>query len=287
MKTRYASPIIFVLAVVVLVFAAMPCRAEEQQRRGLPDDETVGRIMKKLAETDAEKVKELEALRESEPEKFAAELRRLMRRRFRDDVRGPREDGDMKGGGRRDRRPYMVGDKGGRGPRGGGRNIRERHREYIEWLEKEYPDEAGKLAKLREEKPELYMRQLRISQKKYGRIAEASRDNPKLAGILKESLQLRGERYKLLRRLKAVTDEEEKKRLTKELEDVLGQRFDLIVQQKQAVHEQMLKRLEKLRLEVKEKEAEVEKWKDAKFKSETVNKRLNELLSDKKKFEWR
>ena len=60
--------------------------------------------------------------------------------------------------------------------------------EHIEWLEQNYPDEAKKLAELREKDPGLYMRKLGLSLKKYGKIAEASRENPQLAEVLKEDL---------------------------------------------------------------------------------------------------
>jgi len=164
--------------------------------------------------------------------------------------------------------------------------MRERHAEYIEWLEKNHPEEAEKLAELREKKPELYMRHIALSLKKYGRIAEAAKGNPELAKVLKEDLELKKERDKLLRKITAASDDGEKKESVEQLQEVIGSRFDLIVRRKQIEYEQLLKKLEKLRERVKESEAEVEKWKDAEFKNENVKVRLEKLISRKEEFGW-
>ena len=67
---------------------------------------------------------------------------------------------------------------------------------------------------------------------------------------------------------------------------VVSSRFDLIVKRKQIEYEQLRNRLEKLKKEVEQREAEVEKWKDAKFKNESVKARLEELVSGAEKFQW-
>ncbi len=164
--------------------------------------------------------------------------------------------------------------------------IRERHTEYIEWLKKNYPDEAEKLAELREKKPDLYMRHIVLSLKRYGRIAEAAKENPELAEVLKEDLEFKKERDKLLRKIRAASDDDEKKESVEQLQEVIGSRFDLIVRRKQMEYEQLLKKLEKLRERVKESEAEVGKWKDAEFKNENVKVRLGELISRTEEFRW-
>ena len=164
--------------------------------------------------------------------------------------------------------------------------MHERHTEYLEWLEKNYPEKAKKLAELKEEKPKLYRRQIGLSLKKYGRIAKASKENPELAEALKEDLELKKERDKLLRKIRAATDDDKKKKLVKKLEEVVDSRFDLIVKRKQIRYEMTSKRLEKLREQVKQSKAEVEKWKDAKFKNENVKARLEELTSKIESFKW-
>ena len=163
---------------------------------------------------------------------------------------------------------------------------RERYAEYIEWLEENYPEEAEKLAELRESKPELYMRQIALSLKKYGRIAEAAKENPQLAEVLKESLQLTKQRDKLIRKIRKATDEDEKKKMVEELKEVISSKFDLIVKRKQMAYEQLRKELEKLQKEVKKNEAEAEKWKDPEFKNESVKARVEELISRTSKFKW-
>jgi flagellar motor protein MotB len=120
--------------------------------------------------------------------------------------------------------------------------------------------------------------------KKYRRIFEAEKENPELAKVLKEDLELKEKRNKLLRRIRASTNDAEKKRLTKELEEVVSSRFDLIVKRKQIEYEQLSKKLEKLKEQVKRSEAEVEKWENVKDKE--VKQRLEELISRAEKFNW-
>jgi hypothetical protein len=71
-----------------------------------------------------------------------------------------------------------------------------------------------------------------------------------------------------------------------QLNEVVGKRFDLIVKRKQIEYERLLEKLEKLKKEVKESEAEVDKWNDAKFKQENVKTRVEDLVSGKEKFRW-
>ncbi len=163
----------------------------------------------------------------------------------------------------------------------------ERHGEYFKWLKKNYPEKAEKLAKLKEEKPELYRKKLKYSLDKYGRIAEAAKRNPKLAKVLKEDLELKQRRGQLCRKIRAEEDKDKKKELIKELKEVISSRFDLILKRKQIRYEHLLKRLKKLEEEVRKSEAKVDKWKDSKFKKENVKARLDELVSGAENFSWR
>jgi chromosome segregation ATPase len=161
-----------------------------------------------------------------------------------------------------------------------------RSEEYTKWLKENYPDEATKLEQLKEENPGQYMRASGINWKKYGRIYQASKDNPQLAAVLKEQMALKEKRAELLKQIKATTDEKQKKALTGELEQVVGQQFDVIVKRKQIAYEDLTKKLEELKKEVEQRKAEVEKWKSKDFKNEQVKKRLNELINEKEKGEW-
>ncbi len=99
----------------------------------------------------------------------------------------------------------------GGGSRGGGRGERmqrmqRKHEEYLDWLKENYPQEAQELEKVRQENPELYMRRVMRSGRKYGRIAEAAKDNPELAAVLKEDLELKDERDEIVQKLRSAED---------------------------------------------------------------------------------
>jgi hypothetical protein len=160
----------------------------------------------------------------------------------------------------------------------------ERQAEYLEWLKKNYPDEAEKLAQAKKDNSELYLKKLMLSMRKYGRIEEASIENPKLAEVLKEDLVLREKQNELVSKIKAATNENEKKELTKKLEDITSQRFDSIIKKKQIEYEQMRERLEHLQKRVQESQTEIEKWKAS--KAEKVKERMQELTSGTEKFQW-
>jgi hypothetical protein len=280
MKRRYAILIILTVTTVVFLGTGAPCRAAEHgerprrefQRREM-SDEMVERMLEQLAERNPEKAKELKELREKDPEKFRAEFRRTMRE-LRQEFGGQRRERSH-----RERR----GEHGGPGR---GMRMRERYAEHLEWLEKNYPEEAKKLAELQKEKPELYMKQMAISLRKYRRIQEAEKDNPKLAKVLKEDLALKGKRNRLVRKIRAEENEDEKKKMTEELEKILNKRFDLILQRKQIAYEQLSEKLEKLKEEVKKSKESIEKWNDPKLKDEKVKTRLKELVTGEGKFRW-
>jgi myosin heavy subunit len=160
-----------------------------------------------------------------------------------------------------------------------------RYDKYLNWLKENYAEEAKKLAELSTKDIDLYSKQLKLSLKKYGRIAEAAIENPQLAAVLKEDLALKQQQDKLLGQIKTAGDKE-KEELVKELKEVLNHRFDAILKRKQIEYEQLLKKLERLKKEVEQRNAKVEKWKDAGFKNESVKARLEELLSKTDEFKW-
>jgi len=162
--------------------------------------------------------------------------------------------------------------------------LQERVTELLEWLKKNYPEEAQKLTDLKDKNPDLYRRQVALSFRKYGRIMEASLENPELADVFKKDMELRKQQHELLEKIKATANNDEKTKLTAELEQVISDRFDVIVKRKQAEYEQLLKRLENLKEEVNTSKAEIEKWKQT--KDEKVKERLNELMSKTDRFEW-
>jgi len=163
------------------------------------------------------------------------------------------------------------------------KRMQQKHEEYLSWLKENYPDEAAKLEEVRQKNPELYMRQVMQSVRKYGRIAEASMDNPELAAVLKEDAELKDQRDQVLQRL-ASAKPQEKESLIAELKEITSKRFDLIVQRKQIQHKMLLERLEELKKQVEKSEAEVEAWKAS--KDEKVEARVKELIERSEKFHW-
>lgn len=307
MKTRYVTILILAMAAAVILTSPLSCWAAEQeeeesiwaedkprQKRFELTEERIERRMNRLKESDPEKAKELETLRAKDPEKFKAELRKVMRERFgkrmkermgrreRAGVCPPAAPGMMPPGGPGGPRGFGGHDRG----RGGPMKMHERHGEYLDWLEKNYPEEAKELADLEGKNPELYGRRVGLGLRKHRRIFEAAKDNPELAEALKENFKLTRQQHQLVKKIKAATDEAEKKKLAEELTTVVDKKFDLIVKRKQLAYEHMLKRLEELKEEVKKSEAQVDKWKDSTFKSESVKARVEELISGEQEFSW-
>lgn len=307
MKKTYGTILTLAVAVVLLLGGALVCGAaedDEPRRRGAsrrPEmtDEMAKRILARMAESNPEKAKDLKQLWRKDPEKFRVELRKSMREQFagrrQREQRGQRASQEF----RQQREKMSFKGRGAAGMRGGrrgelgimgrgriGRGMRMREVEHLEWLEKNFPEKAKELAELREKNPELYMRRMALSLRKYGRIAEAERENPELAKILRENLELNNERNELLRKIKAAKNDSKKEKLVRGLKEIISTKFDLLVRRKQIAYEQLLKRLERLRKELKESKGEVEKWKNTKFKNEKLEERLEELLSGNKKFRW-
>jgi DNA-binding Lrp family transcriptional regulator len=288
MKTNRAIILVFAIAAIVAV-ATLPCPAaqnddksiftegdergpgprpgfgpgrgpgREGPGRGRFDltDEEVDHIMEGLRERSPEKAKELEKLRDKEPEKFNAELRRHAREEFGKVVKERIE-----------------------------KLRQQRQAEFLEWLAKNVSDEAEELAKLKESSPDLYGEKYELVWKKYGRTFEESRRSPELAQVLIEDIRLQKRRDQLLGKINTTTSQREKKKLTAELEEVVGHRYDLIVRRKQIAYEWLLKRLEELQNRINESSADIRKAQDTKVKAENVKKRTQELLEEKKGFNW-
>lgn len=160
------------------------------------------------------------------------------------------------------------------------------HGVFLKWFKENYPEQAEKLAGLKVRKPGDYDRRLGLSLRKYRRIFEAEKENPRLAKVLKKDLELKGKRVKLLRKIRTAKDDGEKKELTAQLKEVVSSRFDLLVRRKQVEYEQLLRKLEKLKKEVEKRGAEVQKWNDPKTKADNVKMRVDELLSETRRFRW-
>jgi len=314
MKTKNSIipfALLFAAAFMLTVLSIDLANADEQEREDIWTEDRAGweggyltkasperieRILGRIAENNPERAKELRKLKEENPEQFRTKLRELMHQWFEEGP-GSRSKGrpgrrGQKGKDELDRRasfgPPPAGE-GGPFERGGMSHMRgrmaARYAEYIEWLEQNYPEEAEKLQQLRDKDPDLYRRQLMLSLKKYGRIAEASRENPGLAKLLKKDFVLKRARNELVEQI-ADSKEAEREELVKELEEVISQRFDLIVERKQIEYDQLREKLEELKKKVEESESKAEKWKDPEFKQQNIKTRVEKLIDDAQEFRW-
>jgi hypothetical protein len=249
------------------------------QGRFEPTPEQTDHILAELKEKNPQKADELMQLREKDPNAFRMELQNAMREQFM--LRMHEQRGMQQGGPAG--QPHAMQGPGAEMMR---EKIQEKTEEYLKCLRENYPDEAAKLEQLKMDNPEQFMRAMMISGKKYGPICQAVKDDPNLAKVLKQQMELRSKRAELLKQIRATTDEKQKKTLTTELEQIVGQQFDLIVKRKQMAYEDLTKKLADLQKEVNQRKAEVEKWKGKDFKSQKVKERVTELLNEKEKFEW-
>ena len=218
-------------------------------------EEEIDQIMKGLKESDPAKAKELAKLREKDPERFQAELRRHGGQQLGKIIRERIEAGRL-----------------------------QRRTEFLERLKKNFPKEAEDLTKLEQKDPDLYMRKYELALKKYGRIFEQAKRNPELGEVLVEDLKLQEKRDLLVRKIKAASNDNEKRQLAAQLEEIVGSRFDLIVRRKQIAYEQLLIWLEGLQNRVKESRADLTKSMDPEFKAQNVKERINNLIVSK--FNW-
>lgn len=233
-----------------------PRRGPGRRRFELTDEE-VDRILKDLKERSPEKAEELAELRKKDTDKFRDELRRHASEEFRKVARERWE-----------------------------KWLQERRAAFLEWLGKNVPDEAEELAKFKERSPDHYGEKYDLVWRKYGRIYEESRWSPELAQVRIDDLRLQKRRDQLLGKINAAKSQKEKKKLTTELQEVVGLRYDLIVRRKQIVYEWLLKRLEELQNKIKESRAEIRKAQDSKVKEDNIKNRTQELLEEKKGFNW-
>jgi hypothetical protein len=247
-------------------------------------------ILAEIKEKNPQEANELTQLRQKDPNAFRNELRNHMREQFMS--RMLEQKGTQQGGpvGQQHAMPGPgAPPKAGHdmpGPEFMRERIQERTDEYLKCLKENYPDEATKLEQLKKDNPEQYVRALMISGKKYGRICDAVKDDPNLAKVLKQQMELKDKRAELLKQIRATTDEKQKKTLTAELEQIVGQQFDLIVKRKQMAYEDLTRKLADLQKEVNQRKAEVEKWNGKDFKSQKVKERVTELVNQPEKFEW-
>jgi hypothetical protein len=157
---------------------------------------------------------------------------------------------------------------------------------FVEWLEENYPEEAERIKDLKQTNPELFRRRVSLLRQRYGRAFHAAQDNPELAEILKQDLELARRRNGLLRQIRAA-GADERAELMRELTEVVSRRYDLVLERKQIEIQQLLERLERLQAEVNNSRARLENWKDSDSKNSNVEKRVDELVgATTDEFQW-
>jgi hypothetical protein len=281
MKAKYGLFLILMLAVMITV-SALTCRAqgtseekkaEEKKEdiwtedgppgpvgRGGPGrggprrgprfdltDEEIGRILKSLKESNPDKAKELEKMRNEDPNNFQEQLREYGGEEFGKIIRERIE-----------------------------RWREQRREEFLKWLEENFRRQAEELKRLQD--PDLYWKKYEIIRQKFWRIFEEERRNPELAEVLKEKIRLEYWRDRLLREIRRAKEEKKKKELINKLREALSRRFDLIVREKQIAYKWLRDRLEELKRRVEESQAEIDKLEDPKVKKQNIDKRINDLL---------
>lgn len=274
-----------VIAVEEDIWSDEPARIP---RRFQLTDEKIEQILKRIAEKAPRRAEELKLLRKEDPEKFNVQIQAELAKMQPPPTprpEGPRGDRDFSR-----RRPTETPTQGDRSQtRGQGRpgrwreHMQRRHEEYIQWLEKNYPDEAEDLNELQQNDPEQYFKGVFTSMRKYGRIMDAEKRNPELAEVLKDDLEIQKLSNGLLEEIKRV-DDKKREELIKELESLVSRRFDLIVQKKQLQYEDLQKRLEQMQKELKQRQLEVKKLQESKEKA--IKERLAELIGQNEKVNW-
>jgi chorismate-pyruvate lyase len=220
-------------------------------------EEGINKVMEGLRKRDPAKAKELDRLREKDPEKFRTELRDSARPEMEQLARDYWEERRQK-----------------------------RNADFVEWLKTNYPDEEQSLARLKDGDPAAYAKHFDHLMNQYGYIFDAFNSNPELGAVLKEDYALKRRNDELCKQLHRERSEARRQELGAELEKVVARRYDLIVRRKEIFYEQLLKRLDDLHKQVRASKDEIAKYKDERVKQENVRQRVRALTEDKGKFNW-
>jgi hypothetical protein len=225
-------------------------------QRDLTDD-VIQRIMKGIERRDPAKARELNELRQKDPERFRVELREQGR---------PEMD-------------QMISERLEA-------RRQERNAKFLEWLKANYPAEEQTLSRLKGANPQLYVTSFERVMSQYRYIFDAASSNPELGAVLKEDLELKNRAVELCERLRSEKSDAQKQALGTELQDVIARRYDLIVRRKEIAYEQLQKKLDELQEQVRASKDEINKWRDEKVKRENVKQRVRILTNEKGRFKW-
>lgn len=287
MRRTYATQLVLLLATIVLLSCGVFSEAAEKKDKSnwpteLPkrkhdpselSERDINRIMDRVKQVNPDKARKLATLRKEDPENFEAELKEMVRAGFREKTR-PQEE---------------LGAEEKFRPRGWDKDpkarklINMRYDRHLEWLTENYPQEASRLSKLKENQPDVYAEQMESSLRKYGGIALVAKNSPELAQVLKEDADLQEQADKLAEKIRTTSDQNEKEELVEQLEEVVVRRYDLRVRKKQIRHEQLLKQIEELEEKAKQSKADIKKSKKRKFKREYIQSTVDKLIGAEEK----
>jgi len=220
-------------------------------------DETVDRIMKGIQQRDPAKAKELAELRKKDLEKFKAELGEYGRKEIEEISRERFEAWRQR-----------------------------RQTDFTNWLKTNYPEDEKSLTRLKEKDPPLYVKSYEHLEAKYGRIFDADNSNPELGAVLKEDLELKARRDRLVRQVRQERSDARRQAIGIELQEVVARRYDLIVRRKEIAYEQLQRKLEDLQRQLRESKDEIVQWQDGELKLENIRRRIESLTEGKMRFKW-
>jgi hypothetical protein len=288
MKSAVWLTVIFILCALALsVMGEQPGQVQDKNmnqevNRPIPwsepdffSPEQVERMLERIRRIDPQAADRLQKLHDEDPDAFMKETREYMHAHRQEIFPERRPQGPQEGQG--------LEHRGGPEWQERMKEMQKKHEEYLNWLKENYPAEANELEQVRQENPGLYIQRVMKSGRKYGPVAAAAKNNPALAEVLKQDIELKDQRDQILMKLQSAKPED-KEALTIQLKDVVSKRFDLIIKRRQLQQQELLKRLEDLKKQVKDSEKELEQWNASKDKE--VDARVKELLNQTEKFHW-
>jgi len=296
MKKTHSTFLTLLFVIITLLIFGAVGKAAEDKTSNITDSNTpkselkrprpsadmgVDLTLNQLKKTDPERAKELMRLRTENPKKFLAEFGETTRDKVahgasafkQSKLKPASEPGAAKNMLLNDSNSQTIDP------------ISRKYDEHLDWLKKNYPEQAKKLSELKNKQPNIYKEQIELSLRKYGAIERISKTNPQLAQVLKERTDLAEQKNGLLEKIKTTNDEGEKKKLTKELEEVISKDLALVAKKKEIENQESQKKLKNLQEEIKNNESEAKKWNSDKFRQEQVKTKVENLTSGKENVE--
>lgn len=153
----------------------------------------------------------------------------------------------------------------------------EQEADVIEYLKEYYPDNADRLSRLKELRPDTYREQLSRVYRQMRFLENLKETDPEQYERVSEERNLESKSNQLASQYKNTTDENEKEKIKTELEDLLYRLFDYRQINRIAEIERLEERLGQLKQDNQNR---------LDNKDQIVNNRLNEMLGETSGLEW-